>query len=163
MSTTDFLQQLLVAIVVMILSFFMQELPGSNVLQSALPEWPFLFALYFAVSSHYFFGILLAFCVGVIEDVFLGVPVLGLHAAIYVLAVFVMIASRLRFKHMSVTGQGFFVGLLVLAKVLVVMIFEGVWYSPPAHYWIALSIPMSMLAWPLINMFFGFFSVKHTA
>ncbi len=163
MTMTDNIQQLLAVIVIMVMGFFLQELPGSNVLQSALPEWPFLFTLYFSVSSRHFFGVFSAFLLGMIEDVFLGIPVLGLHAAIYVLAAFVMIAMRLRFKHMSMTGQSIFIGMLVLVKIVVTVVFESIWYSPSAHYWIALSIPLSILMWPMINLFFGFFFIKHSA
>lgn len=102
MIATNKTQQLLVILLMMALAFYLQELPTSNVLQKSLPELPFILTLYFSVSSRFFFGVISAFVVGIIQDVFLGVPTIGLHAAIYVLAAFTMITIRLRFKHMSI-------------------------------------------------------------
>lgn len=160
MSTNNSLQQLLGVMLMMLLAFYLQELPTSNVLQMTLPEWPFILVLYFSVSSRYFFGVLSAFIVGMIEDVFLGIPTIGLHAAIYTLAAFVMIMLRLRFRHMSVFSQSLVIGLMVLFKILIVMIYQAIFYTMPNHFWVVLSVPLSMLLWPGIHMFFAFFATQ---
>lgn len=162
MPTTNKSQQLVVTLLLMVFAFYMQELPTSNVLQKVLPEWPFILSLYLAVSSRYFFGVVSAFVVGVIQDVFLGIPTMGLHAAIYVLCAFFLISTRLRFKYLSIFFQSLIIGVLVAFKVLVLMLYETILYSPPTHLWVLLSIPLSMLVWPLVHMFFAFFSETHT-
>lgn len=155
-------QQFVIVILMMALAFYVQELPISNVLQTALPEWPFVLTLYFATSSRYFFGVISAFVVGIIEDVFLGVPTLGLHAAIYVVVAFILIAGRLRFKHMRLSSQSLMIGVLVLLKVATVMIYNTVLYAMPTHFWAFLSIPLSMLLWPVLHAFFHFFASRHS-
>lgn len=160
MLTNNHAQQLVSIILMMALALYVQELPSSNVLQTALPEWPLILNIYFAVSSRYFYGVISAFVVGIIQDVFLG-SIIGLHAGIYVIIAFIMLTIRLRFKHMSIFTQALLIGLLVFAKVLIVGIYETLLYSPPAHLWVILSIPLSMLLWPLVHMFFSFFAGKH--
>lgn len=161
MALSNLLQQCLVVIIMMLLGFYLQELPGSNVLQTLLPEWPFILTLYFSVSSRYFFGLTSAFIVGLLEDVFLVSPLLGIHSLIYVVAAFTLIATRLRFKHLSVFSQSMVVGALVLFKIAVLMVYNSVLYSPPSHFWLLLSVPLSMLIWPLLHVFFAFFASKH--
>lgn len=158
MSTTNPLQQGISIILVMLLAFYIQELPTSNALQMTLPEWPFVLMLYFSVSSRYFFGMISAFLIGLVQDVFLGVPTLGLHAAIYVLAAFIIMSMRMRFRHMSIFSQSVVVGLLVLLKIILIMVYEAVFYAMPNHFWSVLSIPLSMLLWPAVHLFFSFFS-----
>lgn len=155
---TDSLQQLLVILLVIGATFYLQELPGSNVLQTALPEWPFILTLYFSVSSRYFFGVVSAFVVGVIEDVFLGVPTLGLHAIIYTLASFFIILIRFRFRQYSVFLQSMIIGFLVLLKVFFFLVYNSILYSFPAYYWVLLSLPASVLTWPLVHLFFAYFA-----
>lgn len=159
--SNNYLQQFLIIVMMMALGFYLQELPGSHVLQTLLPEWPFILTLYFAVSSRYFFGLVSAFVVGLIEDVFLSTPLLGIHALIYVLVAFILITTRLRFRHLSIFSQSLVVGALVFFKVLALMIYNSILYSPPSHFWGMLSIATTMLAWPLLHVFFGFFASKH--
>ena len=163
MLTVDKIRQLVVVFLLMLLAFYMQELLTSNVLQKSFPEWPYLLTLYFSVSYRYFFGVISAFLVGIIQDVFVGVPTIGLGAIIYVLASYFLISTRLRFKHMSIFLQSLSVGVLVTVKILIVMIYEAIFYSPPTHFWVLLSIPMSMLVWPLFHMFFAYFFEKYAA
>lgn len=162
MTTSNKAQQLAVVLLMMVLAFYVQELPASNVLQTTIPEWPYILTLYFAVSSRYFFGVISAFTVGVIQDVFIGVPTIGLHAAIYVLSAFFMLNIRLRFRHMNITTQSLLIGTLVALKTVIIMFYESLLYSPPVHFWVLLSIPLSMLIWPLLHMFFTFFTQKHS-
>ncbi len=162
MAEDNRIQQFVIVLLMMAVAFYVQELPVSNVLQTVLPEWPYVLTLYFAASSRYFFGVISAFVVGLIEDVFLGVPTLGLHAGIYVLAAFILIAGRSRFRHLRLTGQSLMICLLVLMKVVMVMIYNTVLYAPPAHFWALLSVPLSMLLWPLLHVFFRFFANRHS-
>lgn len=162
MPSTSKAQQLVIILLLMAMAFYTQELPGSNVLQKILPEWPYILTLYFSVSSRYFFGVISAFITGVIQDVFIGVPTMGLHAGIFVIAAFVMLSIRLRFKHTTIFIQSLIIGLLVAFKVVVLMIYESVLFSPPVHFWAFLSVPFSMLVWPLLHMFFSFFAAKHS-
>lgn len=154
-------QQLLVILIVMTIMFFIQEIPGSNVLQTALPEWPYILTLFFAVSTRYFFGVTAAFIVGLIEDAFLGVPTMGLHAIIYALSAFAIISIRYRFRQHSIVVQSLIIGVLVTVKVLLLMIYSSVVYNFPAYFWVFLSIPASILTWPLVHVFFSFFSFQH--
>lgn len=155
-------QQFAIILVMMLLAFYVQELPTSHILQMILPEWPFILTLYFATSTRYFFGVISAFIVGLIEDAFLDVPTLGLHAGIYVLAAFILVAGRLRFKHMTIPMQSLTIGMLVLMKFIIVTIYSAVFYSMPSHFWALLSIPISMLLWPGVYLFFRFFSDRHS-
>ncbi len=161
MIATNKIQQFLVILLVMALAFYVQELPSSNVLQKSLPELPFILTLYFSVSSRFFFGVISAFIVGMIQDVFIGIPTIGLHAGIYVIASFIIIMIRLRFKYMSLPLQSLTIGLLVLLKILLVTLYETILYSPPTHYWVLLSIPLTMLIWPLLHFIYTFFAEKH--
>lgn len=154
-------QQLVVILLLITIFFYFQELPASNVLQNALPEYPYILTLYFSVSSRYFFGVFSAFIVGIFQDVFLGVQTIGLHAAIYVLSAYVMLTIRLRFRHMSIFSQSLFIGMMVALKVTILILYETILYSPPVHFWVFLSVPLSMLIWPLVHMFFSFFAAKY--
>ncbi len=154
-------QQFVVILLTMALGFYLQELPGSNVLQKSLPELPFILTLYFSASSRFFFGVISAFVVGLVQDVFVGIPTMGLHAGIYVLAAFTMITIRLRFKHSNIFTQSLIIGLLVAIKITLVIFYETILYSPPVHFWVLLSIPLSMLVWPALHVIFIFFAEKH--
>ncbi|PIE45470.1 MAG: rod shape-determining protein MreD [Gammaproteobacteria bacterium] len=161
MLMTNKFQQGFIVAVSLLAAFYIQELPSSNVLQLVLPEWPFLIVLYFSVSSHFFFGIVVAFGVGLIEDVFLGMPVLGLHAGIYAISAFVMLALQNRFEHINLVTQTLIIGVMVLFKLIVITLFASIWYSPSLHFWAFLSIPISMLMWPLLNLMFAFFPSRY--
>lgn len=161
MTNTNKAQQFLIILLMMGLAFYLQEIPTSQVIQKALPAWPFIFALYFAVSSRFFFGVISAFIVGLIQDTLLSVPTLGVHAAIYVLAAFIMISIRMRFRYFSLLTQSLIIGSLVFLKILSVMLYESLFYSPPSHLWDFLSIPSSMLLWVVLRLFFLFFSKRY--
>lgn len=164
MNTTPFahfLEQLLIVIIVIATMFYLQELPTSNVLQTALPEWPYVLALYFSVSSRYFFGVTSAFIVGLVEDVFLGVPAIGIHALTYMLSAFVIISIRVQFKQMTILLQSLVIGAFVLSKVIIIVVYNSVFYSLPAYFWMLLSVPASVLLWPLIHAFFSFFASRY--
>ncbi len=158
----NYSQQFVVVFLMMSIAFYLQELPSSNVLQMILPEWPFILTLYFAVSTRYIFGVISAFIIGLIQDVFLGIQTLGLHAGIYVLAAFVLMAGRMHFKHMSLANQSLVIGALVLMKLVLFTLYNSVFYSVSSHFWSVLSIPFSILLWPGVHLFFQFFAAKHT-
>lgn len=162
MSFDHRVQQLLVMVVMFVLAFYLQELPASNVLQTALPEWPFLLTIYFAVSSRFFFGVTSACIVGLLEDAFLAVPTLGLHAAIYVLAAFIVMSISIKFRHYLLVSQALVVAVLVFLKVLLVMIYYAILYALPVHFWALLSVPASLIAWPVILLFFNFFKNRYS-
>ncbi|PIE46695.1 MAG: rod shape-determining protein MreD [Gammaproteobacteria bacterium] len=161
MPKNNLAQQFLIVIVMMILAFYFQEIAGSQVIQKALPAWPFVLTLYFSVSSRFFFSVFSAFIVGLIQDTLMSIPTLGLHAGIYVLAAFVIIVSRMQFKYLSLMSQTLVVGALVFVKILAVMLYESFFYSPPSHLWDFLSIPFSMLFWIVLRYFFLIFSKKY--
>lgn len=162
MTNSNPLLEFVIVAVMTTVAFYLQEMPNSNVLQMVLPEWPYILMLYFSVSTRYYFGVISAFTVGVIQDVFLGIPTLGLHAGIYVISSFILITSRLRFKHLTLASQSMSIGLLVLFKIILVTIYSGVFYSTPTHFWSLLSVPLSVLLWPLLYLFFQFFASKRT-
>ncbi len=154
-------QQFLIIVLMMILAFYLQELPSSQVLQKTLPAWPFVLSLYFAVSQRFFFGVSSAFIVGLIQDTFLSIPTLGLHATLYVLAAFVIISIRMRFKYFNLLYQCLIIGSLVFFKILAVMLYESLLYSPPSHLWDFLSVPSSMIFWVVLRFFFLFFANRY--
>ncbi len=155
------LQQIIIVMLMMTLAFYVQELPSSNVLQIILPEWPYILTLYFAVSTRYFFGVVSAFVVGLVQDVFVGIPTLGLHAGIYVLGAASLMIGRMNFVHLSLPLQSLTIGFLVFVKITLVAIYGSIFYNMPSHFWSILSVPFSIILWPGVHVFFQFFADKH--
>ncbi|MPV86422.1 rod shape-determining protein MreD [Ostreibacterium oceani] len=160
------IQQIIVIALLLLIALYLQEIPSSNLVQGVLPEWPLLLVIALSASSRYRLAIAFAFVVGLFQDVFLGVPTLGLHAAIYTLIGFIMVSARNYFTNLSVLIQAVFVAIVVLIKVFVVSLYYAILFSGPTHFWTLLSVPFSLIAWPLVQLavtFFLSFFDEHTS
>lgn len=155
----DYIRHLLYFLFLMGCAFVIQELPNSNVLQSTLPNWPLLLVIYFSMSYQIGIAVTLAFIVGAVQDVFMGMPI-GLNAFAFTLSAFFIVRSRYKHRATSVVKQGFLVMIAVLFTVLIKLIYSSIVFSPAKYYWILLSVPTSFIAWNLIHMFFSFFSQR---
>lgn len=131
---------------VVLVAFFINEMPTSGVLQSLLPDWPFLVVLFFSVSERWRATVIFAFFVGLLQDQFIGTP-LGVYAFIFTLCAYIISQYRKRFRYAGMMFQTMIVGLLVLLKVILVLIVNSFMYSLPGYFWSLLSVPLSMFAW----------------
>lgn len=135
---------------VVCVAFFVNEMPTSGVLQSLLPDWPFLVVLFFSVSERWRATVIFAFIVGLLQDQFIGTP-LGVHAFVFTLCAYIISQYRKRFRYAGMMFQTMIVGLLVLLKVILVLIVNSFMYSLPGYFWSLLSVPLSMFAWVILT------------
>ena len=95
------------------------------------PDWVLLTLAYWCLAAPHRYGVGMAFVAGIFQDVATG-TLLGLHALIYVIAMYIVIENHLRIRLLHLWGQT--LGLLVLALLSTLL---QLWVEGPADAWTA--------------------------
>ncbi len=131
-------------------AFLLNLLPWSGALLRAHPDFVLLVLLYWSVSQPRSIGQGAGFAFGLVMDVADSV-LLGQHALVYVVAIYLAQLLRLRILQLSLLEQALHVGtILVLAQAMVVLLNFSLGSEFPGLL-LALSPVLGAALWPPLD------------
>jgi rod shape-determining protein MreD len=136
----------LVVIVTIALALGLGNLPLAGPLPYLWPDWVLLTLTYWSLAAPHRYGLGLAFLAGIFQDVATA-TLLGLHALIYVIAVYVVIEHHLRIRLLHLWGQSLGMLVLGLFSVLLQLWVEGAGMGWMANVWALLPALTTALLW----------------
>ncbi len=110
------------------------------------PDWVLLTLAYWCLAAPHRYGLTLAFVTGLLQDV-TAATLLGLHALIYVLAMYVLIANHLRLRLMPLWMQSMVILGLAGLSVLLQFWVEGPATDLSANLWALVPAVTTALFW----------------
>lgn len=110
------------------------------------PDWVLLTLAYWCLAAPQRYGVGVAFAAGVFQDVATG-TLLGLHALIYVLGMYVVIANHLRIRVLHLWGQTLVILLLAVISALLQLWVEGPAADLGANLWSLVPALTTALFW----------------
>ncbi|MEX1057407.1 MAG: rod shape-determining protein MreD [Natronospirillum sp.] len=116
------------------------------------PEWMLLVLLYWVLAIPYRFGIFFSFCVGLVVDVYQGLP-LGLNGLAYACVAYAVLVLHRRIRvypPLQQAGMILFILCLYLIIKLTLRSLLGVPY-PPTLVHLLPALPSAIL-WPFVYM-----------
>jgi len=116
------------------------------------PDWVLLTITYWGLAAPHRYGLGMAFIAGMFQDVSLA-TLLGLHALIYVLALYLIIENHLRIRLMHLWGQTLVVLVLALFSVLLQLWVEGTARELVVNLWSLVSALTTALFWSPVFLF----------
>lgn len=125
-------------------------LPWSGALLRAHPDFVLLILLYWGVNQPRSIGLGAGFALGLVMDVADSV-LLGQHALVYVVAIYLAQLLRLRILQLSLLEQALHIGaILILAEAIVVLLNFSLGREFPGML-LALSPVLAAAMWPLLD------------
>lgn len=135
----------------LLLGLALTVLPLPHAVYWLRPEWVLLILLYWSLSEAVFFGVGVAFIIGLYVDLLVG-TVFGLHAFLYIIFVFLSVNSRKIVSVLPAWQQM----LLIWAVTFFLLMLEGfVFHKLELHFsmWAALTRAfITALCWPWVVM-----------
>lgn len=123
------------------------------------PDWVLLTMAYWCLAAPQRYGLTLAFGMGLFQDV-AGATLLGLHALIYVLAMYVLIANHLRLRLMPLWMQTLVIlGLAGLSALLQFWV-EGPVTDLAANFWALVPAVTTALFWAPMFLFLRYLRLR---
>jgi len=110
------------------------------------PDWMLLTLAYWCLAAPHRYGVGLAFAAGVLQDVATS-TLLGLHALIYVLAMYVLIENHLRIRLLHLWAQTLVLLLLAGGSALLQLWVEGPATDLGANLWAMVPALTTALFW----------------
>ncbi|MEF8793634.1 rod shape-determining protein MreD [Thiohalorhabdus sp.] len=110
------------------------------------PDWVLLTLAYWSLAAPQRYGVGVAFLTGILQDVAIG-TLLGLHALIYVLIVYVLIANHLRIRMLHLGAQTLVILVLALVSLLLQLWVEGPNQDLMVNLWALVPAMTTALFW----------------
>ena len=124
-------------------------IPSSPMWHAVVPDGVFLVLLYWSLMDSTPRGLISVFIIGLLVDLSVG-SVLGLHAMIYTLILFIVLRWRKILSALPIWQQGLVVALLVLLfNCLQWVVYIQIGLSMSAWYWLSPWVA-GYLIWPLL-------------
>ena len=134
-----------------VVAFLLNLLPWSGVALQMSPDFVLLILLYWAVQEPRSVGQGLGFIVGLVMDV-ADSALLGQHALIYVVAIFLAQLLRVRVLQLNLPAQALHIGaILILAQAIGVSLNLSLGREVPGT-WMAIAPIVGALLWPAISL-----------
>lgn len=134
-----------------VVAFLLNLLPWSGVALQMSPDFVLLILLYWAVQEPRSVGQGLGFIVGLVMDV-ADSALLGQHALIYVVAIFLAQLLRVRVLQLNLPAQALHIGaILILAQAIGVSLNLSLGREVPGT-WMAIAPIVGALLWPAITL-----------
>ncbi len=143
-----------------ILAIFVAIYPFSDVFTELRPEFVCLLVIYWVTNVPQNFGVLFAWCVGLIQDVVEGIP-WGAHAMALAIVAYVCLVAYQRIKNYSVWHQTLWVFVLVGFHQVIVNWVQGLAGYDTTPKTLLLSAMVSALFWPILFISIMRIRVKH--
>ena len=110
------------------------------------PDWVLLTLAYWCLAAPHRYGVGMAFVAGIFQDVATG-TLLGLHALIYVLTMYVLIENHLRIRLLHLWSQTLVLLTLAVASALMQLWVEGPADDLGANLWALVPALTTALFW----------------
>jgi rod shape-determining protein MreD len=137
-------------IIIIIVALLLDLLPWSGVALIAHPDFVLLALLYWAVHEPHTVGQGWGFALGLIMDV-ADSALLGQHAMVYVVAIFLAQLLRVRMLQLSVAEQALhIIAILAVSQGIGVLLNLAMGRDFPG-FSILISLVLGALLWPIIN------------
>ena len=134
-----------------VFAFLLNLLPWSGVALQISPDFVLLILLYWAVQEPRSVGQGLGFILGLVMDV-ADSALLGQHALIYVVAIFLAQLLRVRVLQLNLPAQALHIGaILILAQAIGVSLNLSLGREVPGT-WMAIAPIVGALLWPAITL-----------
>ena len=134
-----------------VVAFLLNLLPWSGVSLQMSPDFVVLILLYWAVQEPRSVGQGLGFVVGLVMDV-ADSALLGQHALIYVVAIFLAQLLRVRVLQLNLPAQALHIGaILILAQAIGVSLNLSLGREVPGT-WMAIAPVVGAILWPAISL-----------
>lgn len=134
-----------------VFAFLLNLLPWSGVALQVSPDFVLLILLYWAVQEPQSVGQGLGFILGLVMDV-ADSALLGQHALIYVVAIFLAQLLRVRVLQLNLPAQALHIGaILILAQAIGVSLNLSLGREIPGT-WMAITPVVGALVWPVISL-----------
>ena len=134
-----------------VFAFLLNLLPWSGVALQISPDFVLLILLYWAVQEPQPVGQGLGFILGLVMDV-ADSALLGQHALIYVVAIFLVQLLRVRVLQLNLPAQALHIGaILILAQAIGVSLNLSLGREIPGT-WMAIAPVVGALLWPVISL-----------
>ena len=135
-----------------VIAFLLNLLPWSGVALQVCPDFVLLILLYWAVHEPRSVGQGLGFFLGLLMDV-ADSALLGQHALMYVVAIFLAQLLRVRVLQLSLPAQALHIGaILLLVQLIGILLNLSLGRDFPGA-WMAVSPILAALLWPAISVF----------
>lgn len=135
-----------------IVAFLLNLLPWSGIALQICPDFVLLILLYWAVQEPRSVGQGLGFLLGLLMDV-ADSALLGQHALIYVVAIFIVQLLRVRVLQQSLPAQALHLGaILLLAQLIGVSLNLSMGRELPG-LWMVIAPIAGAILWPAISLF----------
>ena len=121
-------------------------MPLAGPLPYLWPDWVLLTLTSWCLAAPHRYGLGLAFVAGIFLDVSTA-TLLGLHALIYVIAMYVVISNHLRIRLLHLWGQTLGMLVLALLSALIQLWVEGPAAAWTANAWVVLPAVTTALLW----------------
>lgn len=134
-----------------LLAFMFSLMPLPPLLNSLRPAWVVLVLIYWVMVTPHHAGVLLAWCLGILQDSLTG-AVLGQHALALSVVAYIVYLLHLRIRVFPLWQQCLTMLVLVgIHQLLNLMIMRAVSIVPWSFwYWVAAIT--SALVWPVVNL-----------
>ena len=134
-----------------VFAFLLNLLPWSGVALQISPDFVLLILLYWAVQEPRSVGQGLGFILGLVMDV-ADSALLGQHALIYVVAIFLVQLLRVRVLQLNLPAQALHIGaILILAQAIGVSLNLSLGREIPGT-WMVIAPVVGALLWPVISL-----------
>jgi rod shape-determining protein MreD len=125
-------------------------LPLPEIVEPLRPDWVALVVLYWAVALPERFGLVFAWCAGLLLDVTTG-ALLGQHALGLVLIAAIALRVHQRLRVFPLPHQALVIVALVFFKQVIVLWTSGIAGRAPEEPWLYMLAPLTALVfWPIV-------------
>ncbi|MDP8052072.1 rod shape-determining protein MreD [Pasteurella atlantica] len=148
---TNIIFKLFVLFIIFIIAFILEIMPWPTNLQGFRPAWVVLLTIYWVLALPQKINIGTAFVIGIVWDLVLG-SVLGIHALVLSIAIYVIAKHHLILRNMSLLLQAILVmGYVALIKIMIFFV-ELILHNVSFHSQELLGAVISGLLWPWIYL-----------
>ena len=122
-----------------------------NYIEFLRPEWVALLVVYWVIAIPHRIGVLIAWCVGICQDILLG-AVLGQHALALAVVAYITFILHMRIRVFPLWQQCMSVLLIVGVYLLVVLMVERTVMASHWTIWYWLPALSSAVVWPWVML-----------
>ncbi|MDP8080291.1 rod shape-determining protein MreD [Phocoenobacter skyensis] len=148
---TNIIFRLIVLLAIFMVAFTLEIMPWPKDMQGWRPAWVVILIVYWSLALPHKINIGSAFVIGIVWDVILG-SVLGIHALVLSIAIYIVVKHHLILRNMSLWFQAILImGYVALIRIMIFFI-ELILHNAHFHSQELLGAVISGLLWPWIYL-----------
>ena len=142
----------LVVAITIIFALGLGSMPVGQPFVHLWPDWVLLTLTYWSLAAPNRYGMGLAFIAGIFQDVATA-TLLGVHAFVYVLAIYLVVENHLRIRILHLWGQTLVVFLIALGSAVFQLGVAGISEAWLLNVWALIPPVTTALLWAPIFLF----------